>query len=119
MNLSPLYFTVAKPLMSIRTTGSMDVERLAKPLKDVILTKKRNRLSDERTVSLLRAQQNLKYLMSAQEVLKGKVCDSVTSRDPMHCVNLLNKHHNLLARFNLAEHQLGTDLTVHKVSIRI
>ena len=95
MNLSPLYFTVAKPLMSIRTTGSMDVERLAKPLKDVILTKKRNRLSDERTVSLLWAQQNLKYLMSAREVLKGKVYDSVTSRDPMHCVDLLNKHLNL------------------------
>ena len=95
MNLSSLYFTVAKPLLSIRTTGSMDVERVAKPLKDVILTKKRNSLSDERVVSLLRAQQNLKYLMSARETLKGKVFDSLVTRDPAHCVDLMSKHHQL------------------------
>eukprot|EP00956_Cyclotella_meneghiniana_P011468 scaffold16074_cov66-Cyclotella_meneghiniana.AAC.12 len=43
---SKLYQLIANPLFSMSTVGSIDVERNVKPLKDTILTKKRNRLSD-------------------------------------------------------------------------
>ena len=37
---SELYQLIAKPLMSMRTVRSIDVERRVKPLKDTILTKR-------------------------------------------------------------------------------
>ena len=45
MPLSPFVRQIAKPLLSMKTCGSMDTERAAKPVKDLILSKKRNRLS--------------------------------------------------------------------------
>ena len=77
MALSPLWLKVGRPLMSMRTTGSMDVERAAKPIKNQILTRERNRLSDEKGIVLFRAQQNLKNLMDTRMALKGKVVDSL------------------------------------------
>ena len=59
---SPFYQFVAKPLLSMRTTGSMDTECAAKPLKNALLTKQRNRLSDHKAMVLFRASQNLKHL---------------------------------------------------------
>ena len=41
---SDFYRLVAKPLLSMGTVGSMDCERRAKPLKNTILTKNRNRM---------------------------------------------------------------------------
>ena len=38
---SPLYLKIGKPLLSIRTTGSITVERVSKPLKNNVLTKER------------------------------------------------------------------------------
>eukprot|EP00986_Skeletonema_menzelii_P013421 scaffold7779_cov107-Skeletonema_menzelii.AAC.3 len=43
---SDFYRLVAKPLMSMGTVGSMDCERRAKPLKNIILVKGRNRMKD-------------------------------------------------------------------------
>ena len=43
---SEFYQRIAKPLLSMRTVGSIDVEHRIKPVKHEILTKKRNRLLD-------------------------------------------------------------------------
>ena len=66
---SELYLLVAKPLLSIRATGSIDTERIAKPLKRYIKTKERNRLSDERAEICLRAGINLRNLRAARQSL--------------------------------------------------
>ena len=50
---SDVYRFVAKPLLSMGTVGSMDCERRAKPLKNTILTKERNRVPDPTGVALL------------------------------------------------------------------
>ena len=59
----------------MRTTGSIDVERVAKPFKHNILRKERNRLSDSEGIVLFRAAQNLRYLMKAKMQLKGEIHD--------------------------------------------
>ena len=73
------YLKVAQPLLSMRTTGSIDVERRIKPLKHNIMTKKRNRLKDPKGISLLRGQEqeNLKHLMRAKLDLGKKITDSL------------------------------------------
>ena len=68
---------VAKPLLSMRTVGSIDVERRVKPIKDSILTKKRNRLKDPKGVALFRASENLNHLMKAKISLGKKITDSL------------------------------------------
>ena len=73
---SALYIRVGKPLLSLKTAGSMDVERAAKHLKTGILTKERNSLSDEKAAVLFRAALNLKQLMLARLTLKNKVFDA-------------------------------------------
>ena len=40
-----------------------------KPLKDTILTKKRNRLSDNKANVLYRARENLNHIMNAEKIL--------------------------------------------------
>jgi hypothetical protein len=52
---------VAYPLMSARTSGSMSVERVAKPLKNDIFTTNRNRLGFYKASVLLRVGINLRY----------------------------------------------------------
>lgn len=61
---------VAKPLLSMRSTGSLDTERAVKPLKNAILTKNHNKLSDERAVILARASHNLMELVKYKSNLK-------------------------------------------------
>ena len=54
---------IAKPLLSMKTAGSVSVERVAKPLKDGVLTRNRNRLGNERRIVALRAGLNLNLKM--------------------------------------------------------
>ena len=49
-----LYQKIVKPLLSGRTEGSIHVERAAKPLKNKLWNKERNRLTDGATDILLR-----------------------------------------------------------------
>ena len=72
---SAFYCRVARPLISMHTTGSIDVERVAKPFKHNLLWKERNCLSDENGIVLFRSAQNLRYLMKANMALKGQVYD--------------------------------------------
>ena len=74
---SEFYQRVAKPLLSMRTVGSIDVERRVKPLKDTILTKKRNRLSDSKANTVYRARENLKHIMNAKKILGKAITDSL------------------------------------------
>ena len=46
--------------------GSMDVERIAKPLKHHIPTKEHIMLGDKKATVLLRASENLKFLFEAK-----------------------------------------------------
>lgn len=74
---SEFYQKIAKPLLSMRTVGSIDVERRIKPVKENILTKKRNRLLDPKGVALYRASENLKHIMAAKKRLGKKITDSL------------------------------------------
>ena len=71
------YLKIAMPLLSMRTTGSIDVERRIKALKGGIVTKKRNRLKDPKGISLLRADENLKHINNAKKILGKKITDSL------------------------------------------
>ena len=88
MPLSPLYQCVGKPLLSMKASGSMDVERATKPFKHLILQKHRNSLPDAKGVKLFRSQQNLKHLQAARQVLKSKVYDGVVSRDSLEVLTV-------------------------------
>ena len=74
---SEFFLKVAKPLLSIRNVGSIDVERKVKPIKHTIMTKKQNRLKDPKGVALFRAQENLKHVMRAKKSLGKKITDSL------------------------------------------
>ena len=75
---SEFYLLVAKPLLSMRTVGSIDVERRVKPLKHNILTKKRNRLLDPKGQCLFRASENLNHIMACKKMLGKSVTDSLS-----------------------------------------
>jgi hypothetical protein len=74
---SEFYLYVAKPLLSMRTAGSIDVERKVKPLKHQILSKTRNRLQDYKGVAYFRAKENLNHIMNAKKVLGKRITDSL------------------------------------------
>ena len=59
---SEFYCRVAKPLLSLKTVGSMDCERVAKPMKNKVISKNRNCISDDKAIVLLRVSENLKHL---------------------------------------------------------
>ena len=74
---SVFYQRVTRHLLSMRITGSIDVEQVAKPFKRNLLRKERNRLSDEKDIFLFRATQNLKYLTKAKMAAKGTIYDVI------------------------------------------
>ena len=59
---SLLYQKVAKRLLSLRSTGSMSVERIAKPMKNFVYSKSRRRMDLKRSSMLLRVGLNLRFL---------------------------------------------------------
>jgi len=58
-------------LMSMRTTGSIAVERIAKPFKVNVLSKKRNRLLTSNAELLLRVGLNLRFLLDHRKESKA------------------------------------------------
>jgi hypothetical protein len=70
---SQFYSVLAEPLLSLRTTGSITVERIAKPMKHKVLEKHRNRLGIVKAELLLRVGLNLRALMARSKVLKSNV----------------------------------------------
>ncbi len=82
--LSPIYQQVGKRLLSMKSLGSMDVERTSKPFKHCMLTKDRNRLSNGTGVIMFRSGQNLKHLHHAREAIKGKVSAGVLGTNSTH-----------------------------------
>ena len=74
---SDFYLKVAKPLLSMRAVGSIDVERRIKTLKGSILTKKRNKIKDTKGVVYLRASENLRHLMRAKKMIGKNISDSL------------------------------------------
>ena len=68
--LSPLYLTIAKPLLSAHTVGSIAVERVAKPLKNKVMSKERNSIGVGRAEVLLRAGMNLRLLNKHKSMMQ-------------------------------------------------
>ena len=69
------YQRVGKPLLSMRTVGSIDVERRIKPMKNDILSKTCNRLSDSKATVLYGTSENLNHLMKAKKIPGKKITD--------------------------------------------
>lgn len=61
------------PLLSMRTTGSIAVERVAKPLKNFVKSKTRNRNGLDKTEVYLRAGIYLRFLLEANKVMKKTI----------------------------------------------
>ena len=72
---SPFYQHVAKRLLSMRTAGSISVERAAKPMKNYIMTKTRSRLKKEKGDVCLRAGLNMR-LYGVKKGLTDNAADS-------------------------------------------
>ena len=72
---SEFYLKVAKPLLSMRAVGSIDVERRIKKMKGNIMTKKRNRLKDPKGVAYLRASENLNHIMRAKKLMGKNISE--------------------------------------------
>ena len=58
--------------MSLRTTGSITVERVAKPLKNYVFSKGQRRIDRQRASQLLRCGLNLKFLNEIKVAMKDK-----------------------------------------------
>ena len=67
---SIFYRKIAHPLLSLRSTGSITVERVAKPLKNSVYTKERRSMLGGKSTVLLRAGLNLNFLAQAKLRLK-------------------------------------------------
>jgi len=74
---SEFFLKVAKPLISIHTVISINVERKVNPIKYTIMTNKCNHLKDPKGFVLYRAQKNLKHGMRAKKALEKKITDSL------------------------------------------
>lgn len=65
-----LFNELARPLLSIRITGSMTVERIAKPLKNAVMTKERAKMGTKKCEMCLRVGLNLRLLQAAKKELR-------------------------------------------------
>ena len=69
---SEFYQRIARPLLSMCTVGSIDVERRIKLIKHNILTKKCKCMSNPKSVAIFRASENLRHIMKAKKQLAKK-----------------------------------------------
>ena len=83
---------IAIPLMSFGTSGSMSVERTAKPLKRRIMIKERNRLSTGKCQLMLRVGLNLRYLVRSCQKIKETVYEQNRSREQHPSTNACAKN---------------------------
>jgi hypothetical protein len=67
------YDRLAKPLLSIKATGSICVERAAKPLKNKVATKERNRLGTDKRDMLLRVGINMHLKTTTLKSVKASI----------------------------------------------
>lgn len=65
------YKYVVKPLLSVCTSGSIDVERVAKPLKNCVLARNCSKLQKEKAETLLCVGLNLRCLHKAKLAIKN------------------------------------------------
>ena len=70
------YMEVANPLLSVGTTGSIEVECYIKPLKHNINTKKHNGLESPKGVYLLRAREKLNQIWKTKLNIGKKMKNS-------------------------------------------
>jgi hypothetical protein len=75
------YQFVAKPLLSLKATGYISVERTAKPLKNRVASKDRNRLATSERELLLRVGMNLRLKMASLRSVKAALGQAVDSND--------------------------------------
>ena len=61
VHITPFFSKIANPLLSMKTTGSVSVERAAKPLKNKLATNDRNRMDTNSRSLLLRVGINLQF----------------------------------------------------------
>ena len=78
---SKLYDLVIEPLLSVRSTGSISVERVAKPLKNNVWSKLRSNLGQDKAEVCLRAGLNLRYLMKVRSTVHKATNEQVVD----HC----------------------------------
>ena len=70
------YQKIARKLLSVSAVGSIDVEQRAKGLKHEILSKARNRLSDNQAIALHGMSENLRQLHKERSDVMDKIQDS-------------------------------------------
>jgi hypothetical protein len=75
MSNGELFHLILKPLLSMGTSGSVVVERAAKPLKNYVLSKHRNKLGLDRANTCLRIGLNLNFLAKKRGMLKGALME--------------------------------------------
>jgi hypothetical protein len=67
---------VAKPLLSMGSTGSIPVKQVAKPLKNRVVTPEHNRLSTDKREILLHVGINMHLNMTVLKTYKEEVLEN-------------------------------------------
>jgi hypothetical protein len=81
---TPYFTCVAKPLLSMKTTGSIPVERAAKPLKNKVADRTRNSYSkDSKRTVLLLCGLNLRLKRESLEAVKAALGKLVDQNDAL------------------------------------
>jgi len=65
-----LYKLILEPLLSIRSVGSITVERIAKPMKRSVLANYRAAMKEDKAEICLRVGLNLRHLMAARQQIR-------------------------------------------------
>ena len=76
-----LYNLVIEPLLSIRSTGLISVECVAKPLKNNVWSKLRNSLGQDKAEVCLRVGLNLRYLMKVRSTYRKQANEQALEGD--------------------------------------